>query len=130
LKNEAALLELALINWSMHKLITKGFTPILPPDLIRREIAEGCGFQPRGESSQIYSIADHNLCLAGTAEIPLAGLYVNKTIPVEKLPIKLAGFSHSFRLEAGSRGTESKGLYRVVRASTLLCCSLRCSAPV
>ena len=105
---------MALIQWSMHKLVKKGFVPVIAPDLIRHEIAEGCGFQPKGESSQIYSIQDHNLCLTGTAEIPIAGMYANQTIPVDKLPLKIVAFTHSFRVEAGSGGTENKGLYRLV----------------
>lgn len=111
----------------MQRMVKKGWTPILTPDLIRQEIVKGCGFQPRGvsrwrlfmrpfhiTSSQMYSVEGHNLILAGTAEIPLAGLYVNQVIPQEQLPIKLVGFGHCFRLEAGSRGTEAKGLFRVV----------------
>lgn len=113
-------MELALIQWSMHRLVAKGWTPILPPDLVRHDVAQGCGFQPRGNHPQTYSIEGHDLCLIGTAEIPLAGLYINQIIPSEKLPIKLVGFSHSFRTETGSSSEESLPLYRVVLYITIL----------
>lgn len=77
-------------------------------------MVEACGFQPRDESTQVYSIEKHNLSLVGTAEIPLAGMYANQVVPVDKLPIKMVGISHCFRTEAGSTGLENKGMYRVV----------------
>jgi seryl-tRNA synthetase len=64
--------------------------------------------------SQVYNIEGEDLCMIGTAEIPLAGMFANKILPVEDLPIKLVGFSHCFRMEAGARGQENKGLYRLV----------------
>eukprot|EP01027_Heterolobosea_sp_BB2_P012160 GEZU01017645.1.p1 GENE.GEZU01017645.1~~GEZU01017645.1.p1 ORF type:complete len:387 (+),score=103.06 GEZU01017645.1:599-1759(+) len=113
LKNELALMELALINYAMQKLYAKGFTPLIPPDLARRQVVEACGFQPRGEHSQVYHIEDTELCLAGTSEITIAGLSANKLMDLKSLPIRYAGFSHCFRKEAGSYGAKQKGLYRV-----------------
>lgn len=113
LKNEGVLLELALINFGIKKLIDKGFTPYITPDLAKSFILEGIGFNPRGEETNIYSVANSDLCLIGTAEITLGGLYSNKILKEEELPIKLAGFSHCFRTEAGAAGLATKGLYRV-----------------
>ncbi len=113
LKNEAVLLELALQRFALDVLIRKGFTPYTTPDLARAEIVDGIGYNPRGEETQIYSIANSNLCLIGTAEIALGGLYESSILEEEVLPLRLAGVSHCFRTEAGSHGRESKGLYRV-----------------
>jgi seryl-tRNA synthetase len=98
-------------DYARHYL--KIFYFILLLEIVRQEIANGCGFQPRGISSQVYNIEEENLCLIGTSEIPLAGLYTNKIISAEKLPQKFVGFSHCFRKETGGRGVEQKGLYRV-----------------
>eukprot|EP00210_Caulerpa_lentillifera_P002936 g2803.t1 len=113
LKNEAALLEMALLNWTFQSVSNRGFTPIMTPDLIRSSVLEKCGFQPRAKNTQVYSVQDSDLALAGTAEVPLGGLYMDQIIDEDKLPIKLVAFGHCFRTEAGSPGTASKGLYRV-----------------
>ena len=113
LKNEAAMLELALVNWTMQKLQRKGFTPMMTPDLVREGVLEKCGFQPRGETTQVYSVQDSDLCLAGTAEIPLGGYFMDQILPEDQLPMRLAAFGHCFRTEAGAAGAAGKGLYRV-----------------
>ncbi|KAI8372582.1 seryl-tRNA synthetase [Choanephora cucurbitarum] len=119
LQGMGAFLELALVQYAMHKAVSKGFLGVLTPDIVRTNIAYGCGFQPRsGESSQIYDITtksttESTLCLAGTAEIPLAGKFATQLINEHELPQRLVGFGHAFRTEAGGRGIETKGLYRV-----------------
>jgi seryl-tRNA synthetase len=113
LKNEAVLLELGLQRYALDLLLAEGFTPYVTPDLARAEILEGIGFNPRGEETQIYSVANTDLCLVGTAEITLGGLYADTILEEEQLPVKMAGISHCFRTEAGAAGRESKGLYRV-----------------
>ena len=112
LRNEGALLELALINWAMTIARARGFTLMTTPDLAREEVVAGCGFQPRGESSQVYRVEDSDLCLVGTAEIPLGGYYADQILEPEQLPLKLAAFSHCFRKEVGA-GSTTRGLYRV-----------------
>lgn len=114
-RHGAALLELALVQWTMHEAFKRGWTPVMPPDLVRGPVVAGCGFQPRdGEATQIYSVADSDLCLAGTAEIPLGGIYMNDIlIASEQLPQKLVAFGHAFRTEAGSSGSENRGIYRL-----------------
>jgi seryl-tRNA synthetase len=113
LKNAAVLLELALQRYALDVLLEDGFTPYVTPDVARPEIVDGLGYSPRGPETQIYSLANADLCLVGTAEITLGGLYADQILPEEALPLKLAGISHCFRTEAGSHGRESKGLYRV-----------------
>ncbi len=113
LKNGAVLLELALQRYALDVLLEDGFVPYVTPDLARPEIVAGIGYNPRGEETQIYSLANADLCLVGTAEITLGGLYADTILEEEELPLKLAGISHCFRTEAGAAGRESKGLYRV-----------------
>jgi seryl-tRNA synthetase len=113
LKNEAALLELALQQFVVERLIREGFTLMVTPDLARGDVLKGIGFIPRGPETQIYSVENHDLNLVATAEITLGGLYSGVTIDAEKLPIKLCGISHCFRTEAGAAGRASRGLYRV-----------------
>ena len=113
LKNEAVLLELGMQRFALDLLQREGFTLFVTPDVARPEIVEGIGFAPRGPETQIYSLENEDLCLVGTAEITLGGLYADEIVSEQELPIKLAGLSHCFRTEAGSHGRESKGLYRV-----------------
>jgi len=113
-KNEAVLLELALVNWCMQSLVQRGFTPYLPPDLNHTAMLRGTGFAPKdNEHNQSYRISNSDLALSGTSEITLAGVHFNKILSADQLPIKMAGFSHCFRNEAGAAGTATKGLYRV-----------------
>jgi seryl-tRNA synthetase len=113
LKNAAVLLELAFQRFALEIAMDEGFTPFATPDLARRQIVDSLAFSPRGPETQIYSIADTDLDLIGTAEITLGGLYADAILEESDLPLKLVGVSHCFRTEAGSAGRESKGLYRV-----------------
>ena len=118
LQHELALLELALVQYTLHFLVRRGWSPILPPDLVQRDFVNACGFQPRDleetKPSQIYHIEKSPLALAGTAEIPLVSQYHSRTLPsLAGCPVRLVGFSHSFRTEAGGHGAAVRGLYRV-----------------
>ncbi len=115
LKNEAVLLELALVQYAMQKLIAHGFTPIITPDLAKVDVLEGIGFSPRdnAETRQVYTIADSDLCLIATAEITLGGMHRDEILDEAKLPMKYVGLSHCFRTEAGAAGRDTRGLYRV-----------------
>jgi seryl-tRNA synthetase len=116
LKNEAVLLELALVQYAMQKLIKEGYTPIITPDLARVDVLEGIGFIPRDpnpETRQVYTIADSDLCLIATAEITLGGMHRDKIFEENQLPKKYVGLSHCFRTEAGAPGRDTRGLYRV-----------------
>jgi len=113
LKNEAVLLEMALVRYALDILMKKGFAPMMTPDVARTEILEGIGFNPRGAESNIYALEGEDTCLIGTAEITLGGYHSGQVLDREKLPIRYAGISHCFRREAGAAGQFSKGLYRV-----------------
>ncbi|ORX60418.1 seryl-tRNA synthetase [Hesseltinella vesiculosa] len=121
LKNQGVWLELALIQYAMQQAYAHKFSPVLPPDVVRTSVAYGCGFQPRqSEASQIYNVSTPTmeasappLCLAGTAEIPLTGLFADQMLEEDTLPRKVVGFSHAFRAEAGHGSAQERGLYRV-----------------
>ena len=113
LKNEAVLLELALMQFACQVLRAHGFTLFTTPDVARQEILSGIGFNPRGESTQIYNLENTDLSLVATAEITLGGLLAGEVLDAEQLPRLCGGISHCFRTEAGSAGRESRGLYRV-----------------
>jgi seryl-tRNA synthetase len=113
LKNEAVFLEMALIQFAMEKLRDEGFTVHSTPDLAREDVLHGTGYNPRGEETQIYSIANTDLSLVATAEIPLGGLLKDQIVDLDRLPLKYAGVSHCFRTEAGAAGKASRGIYRV-----------------
>lgn len=116
LKNEAVLLELALVQYAVQTLMKEGYTPIITPDLARVEVLEGIGFIPRDpnpETRQVYAIADSDLCLIATAEITLGGMHRNQTFDELELPKRYVGVSHCFRTEAGAPGRDTRGLYRV-----------------
>ncbi len=113
LKNEAVILEMALVRYTLDTLMKKGFTLFQTPDIAKTEILEGIGFNPRGPESNIYTVEGEGTCLIGTAEITLGGYYSGSILDKISLPLKLAGVSHCFRREAGAAGQFSKGLYRV-----------------
>lgn len=113
LKNELVLMDLALQRYALDVAAKHGFTLHVTPDLARVEILQGLGFNPRGESTQVYSVANTDLCLVGTAEITLGGMLADSILEEEQLPVLVAGLSHCFRTEAGASGKESRGLYRV-----------------
>ncbi|KAH7567718.1 hypothetical protein ACOSP7_010186 [Xanthoceras sorbifolium] len=113
LKNEAVMLEMALINWTLSEVMKRGFTPLTTPEIVRSSVVEKCGFQPRGENTQVYSIDGSDQCLIGTAEIPVGGIHMDSILAESLLPLKYAAFSHCFRTEAGAAGTATRGLYRV-----------------
>ncbi len=113
LKNEAVLLEMALVQYAMRTLFEEGYTPVSTPDRARSEVLEGIGFIPRGPETQIYSVANSDLCLIATAEITLGGMHRDKIVDELQLPLKYVGLSHCFRTEAGAPGRDTRGLYRV-----------------
>jgi seryl-tRNA synthetase len=113
LKNEAVLLELALVQFAMKKLQGEGFTPVITPDVAREEVLEGIGFIPRGPESNVYTLEGTDFCLVATAEITLGGMHRDQILDELQLPIKYAGLSHCFRREAGAPGRDTRGLYRV-----------------
>lgn len=115
LLGQGAQLEQALVAYVLDKARASGWMTVAPPTIIRKSIAHACGFKPRdvGGEKQIYAIEDQDHCLAGTAEIPLAAWAANKSFKYTSDPVKVSGVSRSYRAEAGARGADTKGLYRV-----------------
>lgn len=114
LKGDLALLENAIIQFALRLVTEKGFTYMTVPALVNSRIAEGTGFAPRtSEQSDEYYIEGEDLVLNATAEMPLTGYHADEIINESDLPLKYAGFSASFRKEAGAYGKFARGLFRV-----------------
>ncbi len=113
LKGQLVELELAIIDFSLKIAKKYGFTPITVPHLVSDWVMNGTGFLPRGEEKQIYKIADEDLNLIATAEIPLTGYHADEIIEGKHLPELYVGLSPAYRREAGAYGKHSKGLFRV-----------------
>lgn len=113
LKNEGVFLEVALVNYGLRFLSERGFTPVITPDLAKERFYLGTGYLPKGDEAQTYKVEDSDLGLIATAEVTVAGYHADEILDAKDLPRKYGGYSHCFRLEAGSYGKYSKGLYRV-----------------
>ena len=112
LKGPLVHLELALVQWALSFLEERGFTPVIPPVLVREQALVGTGMLPDTEQ-QIYTVPDDELYLAGTSEVPLASLHAGEILGSGELPLRYAGFSPCFRREAGAAGKDTQGLFRV-----------------
>jgi seryl-tRNA synthetase len=112
LKGKAVLLEFALVRFALEKLIGAGFTPVVPPVLVKEEALVGTGFFPEARE-QVYSIPADELFLVGTAEVPLAAYHMNEIFEEGELPRRYVGFSTCFRREAGTYGKDTTGIFRV-----------------
>jgi seryl-tRNA synthetase len=112
LRGELVLLELALVNYAMRKLVGEGFEPVIPPVLVREQALYGTGYLPDTEQ-QIYHLPDDDLYLVGTSEVALASLHADEILDQQLLPLRYAGFSSCFRREAGAAGKDTRGIFRV-----------------
>ena len=114
LKGDLALLENALLQYGMSKVLEHGFTYMTVPDMVSSRVLEGCGFNPRtSEQSDEYYIEGEDLAMIATAEMPLTGYHMDEIIDEDKLPLMYAGYSACFRKEAGTYGKYTRGLFRV-----------------
>jgi seryl-tRNA synthetase len=109
---DSARLALALYRWALDRLVAEGFTPVLPPVLVREEAMYGTGFFPT-EKSEYYEIGEDGLYLTGTSEVALAGLHMGEILEAEQLPLHYTAFSANFRREAGAAGRDTRGMFRV-----------------
>ena len=109
---DVALLELALYRFALDRLGARGFTPVLPPVLVRSEAMYGTGFFPTDEVN-IYGIERDELYLVGTSEVPLAAMRSGEILDTDELPLRYAGYSTCFRREAGAAGKDTRGMFRV-----------------
>jgi seryl-tRNA synthetase len=112
LKGPLVRLEFALVQWMLGLLEGKGFTPVVPPVLVREQALFGTGMLPDTEQ-QIYTVPEDELYLAGTSEVPLASLHAGEILGPGELPRRYAGFSTCFRREAGAAGKDTQGIFRV-----------------
>jgi seryl-tRNA synthetase len=111
-KGKLALLEMALMRWAMDVIVPHGFLPVLPPVLVRENALFGTGFFP-ADREQVYSVQEDDLYLVGTSEVPLAAMHGDEILAEEDLPIRYAGLSTCFRVEAGTYGKDTRGIFRV-----------------
>ena len=112
LKNEGAMLEFALFKFALDHLFSRGFMPMIVPQLVRREAMVGTGFFPLGEEDTFFVEKD-NLYLIGTAEVPLVSYHMDEILNEKDLPKRYCGYSTCFRREAGSYGRDTRGFYRL-----------------
>ena len=113
LRNEAVLLEFALIRLVFDLLLKKGFIPVIPPIMMKPEMARGMGYLEQTDDEEAYYLQKDNLYLAATAEQPLGSMHSDEVFKETDLPRRYVGFSTCFRREAGSYGKDTKGILRV-----------------
>ncbi len=111
LKGEAALLEFALVQLAMETLLKEGFTPVVPPVLIKKEMMGGMGYLEHGGKEDMYVFDKDGLVLVGTSEQAIGPMHANEVIT--DLPLRYVGFSSCFRRESGSYGKDTRGILRV-----------------
>ncbi len=111
-KGKLALLEMALMRWAVTTVSTYGFTPVIPPVLVREHALYGTGFFP-GDREQVYSVREDDLYLVGTSEVPLAAMHGDEILDADELPLRYVGMSTCFRVEAGTYGKDTRGMFRV-----------------
>jgi seryl-tRNA synthetase len=112
LVGDGALLELALVNFAIDIAQNHGFTPVIPPALVKPAAMEGTGFLGQA-AENVYLIEQDDMYLVGTSEVPLAAMHMDEILNNKELPIKYAGYSPCYRREAGSHGKDTRGIFRV-----------------
>jgi len=113
LKGKGALLEFALINLAMETLTKKGFTPVIPPVMIKKEMAWAMGYLQQTDDEEAYHLEKDDLYLTATSEQSLGAMHAGETFDEKQLPKLYVGFSTCFRREAGSHGKDVRGILRV-----------------
>ncbi|HEV8572313.1 MAG TPA: serine--tRNA ligase [Actinomycetota bacterium] len=108
----AVWVQWALVRYCLDVLTAKGFTPVVPPVLVREEAMYGTGFLPTDEA-QLYVTREDDLYLVGTSEVALAALHQGEILEPESLPRRYVGYSTCFRREAGAHGKDTRGIFRV-----------------
>jgi len=112
LTGPGALLELALVQLAMAKAVANGFTPMIPPALVKSAAMEGTGFLGQA-AENVYHLPNDDMYLVGTAEVPLAAYHMDEILDLTALPLRYAGYSPCYRREAGSHGKDTRGIFRV-----------------
>jgi seryl-tRNA synthetase len=111
LKNEVAMLDMALMSFAIEELTKKGYTPIIPPYLMKRDAYEGVTALA-DFADVLYKVENEDLYLIATSEHPMAAMLMNETLKEQDMPVKLAGISTCFRKEAGAHGKDTRGIFR------------------
>ncbi len=112
LTGDGAILHRAVMNFAMDFMISRGYTPMMVPLLMRNEAMRGTGYFP-GSEEQTYQMERDELNLVGTAEVPLTAYHMGEILSEKQLPIKTVAMSSCFRREAGAAGKDTYGLYRI-----------------
>src|SRR4030042_172474 len=112
-KNEGGLLEFALGQFALETLIKEGFTPVVPPVLLKTEVMKGLGYMENGGDEDMFHIEKDGFTLVGTAEHAIVPMHRDETFSAKELPRRYVGFSTAFRREAGSYGKDTRGILRV-----------------
>ena len=112
LTGKGALLQLGLLQLALRTAVENGFTPMIPPVLVRPEVMAGTGFLG-AHADEIYRVEADDLYLVGTSEVPLAGYHSDEILDLSGGPLRYAGWSSCFRREAGSYGKDTRGIIRV-----------------
>ena len=112
LTGSGAMLEFALVNYAIASAVRAGFIPMIPPVLVNPQAMEGTGFLGQA-AENVYHLERDDVYLVGTSEVPLAAYHMDEVLPIEKLPIRFAGYSSCFRREAGTYGKDTRGIIRV-----------------
>ena len=111
LKNDVAMLDLALMHFALDELQQRGYTPVVPPYMMKRDAYEGV--TALGDFEEVlYKIQGEDLYMIATSEHPLAAMYWNEVLKQDDMPVKLAGISTCFRKEAGAHGKDTRGIFR------------------
>lgn len=114
LKGDLALLENALLQYALQFVVNKGFHFMTVPHMVNSRVATGTGFAPRSsDQSDEYYLEGEDLSLIATAEMPLTGYHADEILEESQLPLLYAGYSPSYRREAGAAGKHTRGLFRV-----------------
>jgi seryl-tRNA synthetase len=113
LKKEAVLIEFALVKFAFDTLLKEKFIPVIPPVMLKEEMARGTGYFEATDKEEAYFIPKDNLFLAGTSEQPLIAMHADEIFEEKDLPKRYVAFSTCFRREAGSYGKDTKGILRV-----------------
>ena len=112
LKNEGAMLELAVLMYTFQKLVAKGYTPLIAPSLTKEFTFFGVGHFPWSRD-EVYHLQKDDIYISGTAEVPVTAYYSDEVLNEKDLPKKFVAFSPCFRREAGSYGKDTRGVYRI-----------------
>jgi len=113
LKKEAALLEFALVNFAFDTLVKEDFIPVIPPIMLKPEMAVGMGYLEQTGDNEAYFVEKDKLYLAGTSEQPIGIMHADEIFDEKELPKRYVAFSTCFRREAGSYGKDTRGIFRV-----------------